>query len=128
MPFLGTLDVRLVSEHGPDNSAVWVTLAPFAYCSPKSGKAVTVPAGFTTDFCSVPRIPFAYELLGSVAYQAGVVHDFLYSSAEVSRAEADAMLMEMVIELGYEADKAAAIWAAVRIAGASRYTELSNTP
>ena len=38
-----------------------------------------VPEGFTTDFCSVPRVPFAYTLFGGKYNRTGTLHDALYS-------------------------------------------------
>lgn len=43
---------------------------------------LSIPSGFNTDFCSVPRLPFAYLLLGGIAQYAGLMHDALYSGAE----------------------------------------------
>lgn len=38
---------------------------------------LTVPAGFETDFASVPRIPFAFLMAGGIGERAAVIHDFL---------------------------------------------------
>jgi hypothetical protein len=74
--FLNSLDVREL-PHGFKQ-----LLNPFyAKITLDEGGAVEViiPEGFTTDYCSVPRIPFAYLLFGGMANEAGVLHDALYS-------------------------------------------------
>jgi hypothetical protein len=40
---------------------------------------VIIPKGFVSDYCSVPRLPFAYLLFGGIGEKAGVLHDALYS-------------------------------------------------
>ena len=39
-----------------------------------------IPEGFVTDFCSVPRVPFAYTLFGGKYNRTGTLHDALYSN------------------------------------------------
>jgi hypothetical protein len=70
--FLTELEVRL-----KDNDCIWVLESPLAYYSPQVGNIV-VPAGFETDFASVPRVPFAYTLYGNRAHREGVIHDALF--------------------------------------------------
>jgi hypothetical protein len=41
---------------------------------------IILPEDFITDYCSVPRIPFAYLLFGGIAKSAGATHDGLYSA------------------------------------------------
>jgi hypothetical protein len=40
-------------------------------------KYITVPAGFVTDFASVPRLPFIYAMTGDTAHASAVIHDWL---------------------------------------------------
>jgi len=37
-----------------------------------------IPETFLTDFCSVPRVPFAYYLFGGKYNKTGTFHDALY--------------------------------------------------
>lgn len=53
---------------------------------------IRVPAGFETDFASVPRIPVVFELVGDRGASAATVHDYLYSTGVVSRKAADGVL------------------------------------
>lgn len=72
--FLTELNVSL---RGDD--CVWVLDSVLSYWSPLIGR-VDVPAGFETDFASVPRLPVAYALFGNKAHREGVVHDALFRS------------------------------------------------
>lgn len=39
---------------------------------------IKIPTGFQTDFSSVPRVPFIYEMYGNRAHHEGTLHDYLY--------------------------------------------------
>ena len=70
--FLTELDARL-----KDDDRIWLLDSPLVYESDILG-LITVPAGFETDFASVPRVPIAYTLFGDRAHRESVVHDYLY--------------------------------------------------
>ena len=70
--FLTELDVRLI-----DGDRIWMLSGPLVYQSDILGK-IEIPAGFQTDFASVPRIPFVFESFGDRAHRESVVHDYLY--------------------------------------------------
>lgn len=67
---------------------------PLQYKSALLGDIVTVPAGFVTDFASVPRIPFIYELFGDRAHHESVIHDFLYQTHMTTKGIADSVFLE----------------------------------
>lgn len=46
------------------------------YHSNVLGDVVTVPAGFITDFATVPRLPVAYLVFDGYGDRAAVIHDF----------------------------------------------------
>ena len=74
--YLTHLDTREIAE------GFYQLLAPFyARIDFDDGRVVEVmiPAGFVTDFASVPKIPFAYLLFGGIGNKAAVVHDGFYS-------------------------------------------------
>ena len=112
---------KLLLEAG-DADGAWVVTQPFAYASDVAGRVITVPAGFPTDLASTPRIPFVYEACGNIATKAAVVHDYLYTSGRESRAVADAVLREAAALAGVSWWQRWAMWAGVRIGGASHYT------
>lgn len=49
---------------------------------------ITIPAGFVTDFSSIPWFARALVRWSRVDI-AGVVHDWLYTTSELSRRQAD---------------------------------------
>jgi hypothetical protein len=112
---------------------------PF-YChvyDSKLGKLIEIiiPAHFYTDFCSVPRIPFAYLLYGDIARRAGVLHDALYSPwpqivardihtrevFEITREWADRVLEAAVVACHAPAWKAKMMYWGVRLKGGDYY-------
>ena len=70
--FLTELDARL-----KDDDRIWILGSPLIYESDILGR-IEVPAGFNTDFASVPRLPIVYMLYGDRAHRESVVHDWLY--------------------------------------------------
>lgn len=92
--FLGALDVRAM----PDG-VNWMLLGEFRYVA-RDGRVITVPAGFVTDFASIPRL--LWTIAGAPATgkyrRAAVVHDWIYRTADVAmtRAQADRLFLEMM--------------------------------
>jgi len=95
----------------------WVLVEPLVYHSDIAQRTFTVPAGFQTDLASVPRLPVVFLLTGNAARQAAVVHDWLYSSHEVDRATADAVLREASQCIGVPGWRRWLMWAGVRRLG-----------
>jgi hypothetical protein len=85
------------------------------------GRAFHMPAGFTTDLASVPRLlPGLFRLLFRSELHtalAAVLHDRLYYTGEVSRAEADALFREALQATHESTVGAAAMWLGVRGGG-----------
>jgi hypothetical protein len=86
------------------------------------GAEIAVPAGFVTDFASVPWGFWNLEPPLGDAGKAAVVHDYLYATkgldGRYSRAQADAIFRQALGALGVPLWKRALLWAAVRIGGA----------
>lgn len=84
---------------------------------------LTVPAGFVTDFASVPRIPIAYELVGGRANKPAVLHDYLYTigGTELDRLYADDVLLAAMKADGLDSVRAQAMYDAVRQCGAEHF-------
>lgn len=127
--FLSPLNVVEVTE------GIWNLNKPF-YCLVINGEQrveVIIPDGFHSDFCSTPRIPFAYLLYGGIGNRAGVLHDALYSAwkkiavfslidgvkvdYEVTRAWADEVLKAGLKECGVGFFARNMMYSAVRMAG-----------
>lgn len=98
----------------------WRLLAPFSYLDPDNG-LIKAPAGFETDFASVPRWPLTFALLGQYGHAAAVLHDWLYSSGLLSRADADRVFLNALRSSGIARWRAWLMYAGVRIGGSSRY-------
>ena len=99
----------------------WKVLEPFEYHVGEegSGEVIAVPAGFITDFASVPR--FFWRVLPPTGpYGKGaVIHDFLYSGQPPSydRARADAIFLEAMAVVGVNWLTRYTMYAAVRVGG-----------
>jgi len=118
--FLTALDVELVDDDQNDGRGAWRLTEPFVYQSDIAGN-ITVPAGFVTDFASVPRVPVAFWLTGDTAHDAAVVHDYLYTTGQVDRATADAVLLEAMALSGIPAWRRYAMYWAVRAFGGAHF-------
>ncbi|MDQ3515271.1 MAG: DUF1353 domain-containing protein [Gemmatimonadota bacterium] len=88
--------------------------------------AVTVPAGFVTDFASVPRMLWRLFPPAGVYNRAAVVHDFLYRTGLTSRAVADALFLDAMIEIGVPWLVRWLMYIGVRIGGRSSYRAPAN--
>jgi len=83
---------------------------------------ITVPAGFETDFASIPKCLWWYIAPSSPQIRdAAVIHDFLYSTQLVPRLCADTILREAMKSLGASILQRTLVYTAVRIGGASHY-------
>lgn len=108
--FLSPLDMR-------DLGGRFVLLAPLRYASDVLDTFITVPAGFETDLASIPR--GLWNLIPKIgAYDApAVVHDYLYATNGITRAQADAVLYEAMTEAGVVRRMRWLIYAGVRLGG-----------
>jgi hypothetical protein len=100
----------------------WEVDRTFTYVT-DDGRTILVPAGFVTDFASIPR--FFWRLLPPTGRygKAAVIHDFLYRTptAPFTRAEADQVFADAMADLGVRAATRRAMWAAVRTFGGGAY-------
>ena len=75
----------------------WVVQEPFVWYVDyvNKNKAIIVPAGFETDFGSIPKI--LNPIFSSTEYISYILHDYLYTfwhQLGVTRKEADQILLE----------------------------------
>jgi len=100
---------------------LWVLDAPLIYTQSLNGLislCVTVPAGFVTDFASVPW-PFWWIVPPTGRWcRAAVLHDFLCQHPKVSRFFADAMFRECMYRLDVPLWRRVLMYYAVRTYGA----------
>lgn len=98
----------------------WRLLSPFSYIDPEQG-AITVPAGFETDFASVPRVPLLFDLLGAYGHAAAVLHDWLYRQGTLPREDADRVFYNALRSSGIARWRTWLLWGGARIGGRSSY-------
>lgn len=94
-----TWQTRLrVEEAGHDKSkrAVWELLEPLVFDSERFGKVV-VPPTFRTNYASVPRLPLVFLVAGDRSYKEACLHDYFYTTHEITREEADALFLEALL-------------------------------
>lgn len=102
----------------------WKLIEPFEYY--RTGREhvrYTVPAGFITDFASVPRLLWPILPPYGRYGKAAVLHDYLYRSGIVGRCEADIIFKEAMEVLGVARWKRRVLYAGVRLFGAKRFNK-----
>ena len=80
-------------------------------------KVMAVPAGFETDFASIPRVFRSLVPILGRQNKPSVWHDYLYVEKPVSRRDADWLFLEALESVGVGWLKRNAMWAAVRVGG-----------
>lgn len=94
----------------------WEVIRDFRYMS-QDAVLITVESGFITDFASIPKVGrIIYESWGSYGY-AAVIHDWLYTTRDGTRRQADRVFYEAMIDSGVPYLRAMVLWFAVRIGG-----------
>ena len=101
----------------------WKLTAQLDWTS-RGGAKVSVPAGFVTDFASIPR-PLWGLLPPTGGYgKAAVLHDWMYQSGQwtpsgppCERGDADGVLKEAMEDLGISRLVRWTIWSGVRSGG-----------
>lgn len=85
---------------------------------------IDVPAGYVTDFFSVPRILWWLFPRDGRGRAAAVVHDYIYTDLcrVYTRAEADAIFREALRVKGVSSWRRWAMWAGVRVGGRGNWT------
>ena len=80
----------------------WMMTAPLSYQIGNTQHVITVPAGFVTDFASIPR--YFHALLAPTGRpgRGAIIHDFLYWEQGCSREQADWILMLAMMESGVD--------------------------
>jgi hypothetical protein len=92
------------------------------------GWYVAIKAGFRTDGASIPRLfwrvighPFQGDYLGPA-----VVHDALYQSEALTRAQADSLLYDLLLANGVGRCRAWTIYRGVRMFGWAAWNDRNN--
>lgn len=110
-------------EIDDDKEFSFILTEPFAYHigNYPSEEIITVPAGFVTDFASVPRaLWWLFPPHGKYA-KAAIVHDYLYVQAYKTKAFADGVFFEAMGVLGVPSLTRHLMYWAVRLFGRGSY-------
>lgn len=110
---------KLLPEPAHENldDGWWVLTRPFCYRSDLLGESVIVPTGFQTDYATVPRLPFIFEMFGSKCTEPAVIHDYLYTTQDFPRKTADAVFFEASGVCNVKTWRKWSMWIALRIFG-----------
>jgi len=121
--FLTTLTSTKVREASSFAPAQWKLLVELAYHS-RVYSLFVVPAGFVTDYASVPRIPLAYWLTGDTAHASAALHDYLvrvhYVQGKLTWSQCAEVFIEAMKDEGVPA------WRRVVMAWAVRQADPAN--
>ncbi len=118
MAFLDPLDVRAL-----DDGKRWKLTHEFRYIT-LAGFSLYIPAGFITDFASIPRLVWwVCPPATGLHRKASVVHDWIYNTPGVTltRKQADGIFLEIMKSAGVPTWKRKAMYLAVRTFGGSSY-------
>ncbi len=100
----------------------WLLCDAFTFGSVVLQRVVAVPAGFMTDFASIPRVLWNLLPPTGTYGKAAVIHDFLYRTPfACTRKEADQVLAEAMADLGVRWITRQIIYRAVRAGGRRSY-------
>ena len=133
--FPTTMDCRF---HHDEHGVRWELMAPFVVIVnawEADQNIIRVPAGYITDFASVPRLPFIYLAYANKAHLAALVHDWLYSEGgtEADREYADCVCLQGMLDTlvpeesnSLTADDARAMFDAVRHFGSSHFNYIKG--
>lgn len=105
----------------------WELKEDLTYDSDRFG-LVVVPAGFLTDFASVPAVLWAHIPPWGVYGPATVLHDFVYwmhgtGRRDLTREDADYLLLEAMDVLGVGEPLRTLIYDGVRLGGQSGWDD-----
>jgi len=94
---------------------------PMSYQIGKTRDSIVVPAGFVTEFASIPRV--LWSELSPVAEHklAAIVHDYLYWFQPCEREETDNLLMSAMSQEGVSDLRRGAVYTGVRMGSAEAW-------
>ena len=134
--FIGQLVLEVMVDanghtlYNRSGRALWMVMQPFAYqsnviaayrkCAIGDEKSIIrVEVGFISDLASQPQITLS--LFGEIAQRPSVIHDHAYSTGEIPRNIADAMLEEAMLLDGAPGWKSSAFYWGTHLFGGSHY-------
>jgi len=116
-----------VWKNGVTDGVNWYLLENFLYFSDflahVEPNGISVPAGFITDFASVPRALWNIYPPWWTYGPAAIIHDWLYWDQKYQRSWADFVLHEAMIASGVDFVTRQAVFDAVALAGQMAWDE-----
>jgi len=80
--------------------ADWFLEEPLTYRILDTDYSITVPAGFVTDYASIPRSACLFLPTHGAHSRAAIVHDYLYWTGACSQSRADKIMYLAMVEQG----------------------------
>jgi hypothetical protein len=108
------------------NNRAFILLEPMTYMIGATGIGITIPAGFVTDYASIPEKLWSLYSPHDQYSRAAIVHDYLYWSQLCSRPQADNLFMIAMIESEVPESTAEKVFAGVRLFGDSSWEDNNN--
>jgi hypothetical protein len=99
------------------NNRAFILMAPMRYEIGNSGAEIEIPAGFVTDYASVPQSLWSLYSPHDQYSRAAVVHDYLYWSQVCTREQADNLFMIAMKESAVDARTRSAVYNGVALGG-----------
>lgn len=94
----------------------WVLWEELIYNVGATDHSIVVPAGFVTDFASVPQIFWSLGLGPTGRYtKAAIVHDYLYWTQSCTREQSDQLFLLAMKESGVNDAQLFAVFGGVRV-------------
>lgn len=116
------VSIRLLRDERLGPNRVAVLESDLAYCYPPSGELIIVPAGYVTDFASVPSVASLVVERYGESIEAAIVHDWLYAVGEPDRRDwADAIFRFALGEQGVGMAERNVAHSGVRVGGGAAY-------
>lgn len=125
------LPLTEIQNHNPlilspaDNGKNWVLMKEYSYAIDHIGSnnTITVPAGFVTDFASIPRIFWTFLPPWGKYGKAAIVHDYLYQTGIRTRKVSDLIFLEIMENSCVNFITSRIIYASVRLFGGFFYNK-----
>ena len=106
------------------HTTVFSLQKPLVYKSDLLIHLISVPTGFKTDLATIPKILHSIARPSGELLEASIVHDWLYSSLcpiNVSRAKADKVFLEAMLDCSVPEWKAYLAYWSVRLCGSDHF-------
>ncbi|HAK0655771.1 DUF1353 domain-containing protein [Salmonella enterica] len=101
---------------------LWRVYEPFEfYLSDDISDIISVPAGFITDFATIPRIFWTFMPPDGKDSKTAIIHNWIYDNALRTKKEADLILLDRMTVLGVPKWKRIVMHLAVRWFGRGMY-------